>query len=96
MKTTELEAAINTLNMQITTLKNELASNTQALGHTTIALEGITKALINLASETGAWRKDDTKHHEEEGSLDKEKVELLKQVKKLFENKQDIKYETTI
>lgn len=89
MKTTELEAAINTLNMQITTLKNEIASNTQAIGKNTIATEEITKALSTLASETEAWRADDNQHHQKEDKFDKQKVELLEEVKKLFEKKKD-------
>ncbi len=77
LNTTELEAAINTLNMQITTLKTELAANTQAIGKNTIAVEGITGELGSLAAETGGWRKDDKNHHEKEGELDQQKIEKI-------------------
>lgn len=41
----ELTKEINNLNGQITTLKHELAANTQANGHNTLAYESICKIL---------------------------------------------------
>lgn len=63
--------------MQITTLKNELAANTKATGHNTIAVEGITEGLKELAKETSGWRKDDRAHHEDEGNLDRQKIQKM-------------------
>ncbi len=74
---TELTKEVNRLNLQITTLKNESAANTQAIGKNTIAVEAITKGLTQLAAQTGAWRKDDAKHHEKEGKLDAEKIQKM-------------------
>lgn len=96
MNTTELEAAINTLNMNITTLTNALDANTQALGNNTLATGEITKAITTLSAGTGEWRQDDNRHHKAEEKLDQEKLDLLKQVKEFLENKKEIGYETKI
>lgn len=81
----ELTNELNSLNRQITTLKDGLAANTQAVGFNTIAVEGITEGLKELAKETGAWREDDKHHHKEEKNLDEEKVRVMKELKSLFE-----------
>ena len=74
----ELTKKVEGLNLQLNTLKNQMAVNTQATGHNTIAVEGITSGLKELAKQTGEWREEDKKHHEEEGKLNKEKIELMK------------------
>ncbi len=58
-------------------LKRELAANTKVIGDNTLAVEKITVGFEKLASHTGDWRKDDNKHHEKEGKLDKEKIEKM-------------------
>lgn len=81
----ELTKKVEDLNSQLTNLKREVAANTQATGKNTIAVEGITSGLKELARQTGEWRDEDRKHHEEEGKLNKEKIGLMKGLKCLFE-----------
>lgn len=73
----ELTKQVTELNLQISTLKTELGANTQATGKNTIAVEGITHGLKELAKETGAWREDDKQHHQTEDDKDQKKIEKM-------------------
>ncbi len=75
----QLAKKVEALDNQMDTLKLELAANTQATEHNTIAVEGITQGLSELAKQTGDWRKDDAEHHQEESELNQQKIqEMLK------------------
>ncbi len=78
----EFTKSIENLSVQITTLKNELAANTQAIGFNTTAVEKITGGLKDLAKETGGWRSDDREHHKNEGELDKQKIQKMEDLNK--------------
>ncbi len=91
----ELAQEVRDLKISIETLKTELGANTQATGFNTTGIEKITEAIRELANETGAWREDDKKHHKSESDIDKEKVDLLKEVKTLFEGHPDLKIKRT-
>ena len=81
--------SVEDFTQRLGTLRTALDANTQATGFNTVAVEGITKGLKELAKQTGDWRTDDKKHHEKEGKLDQEKIdkmeELTQTVKDLVE-----------
>ncbi len=91
----ELLKQIKGLSMQITTLKNQLAANTQARGHNTIALDSMTKETKGLTEIVKKWKGTDEDHHDKEIKADQEKVKLMKELKGLFEGHRDLKIRRT-
>ncbi len=73
----ELTKQVENLHGQMAVLRDSLAANTQSTGKNTIATEGITTGLKELASETGGWRSDDKEHHESEDDKDQKKIDKM-------------------
>lgn len=63
-----------------------LNESTTASKTVAAALNYFGKELHGLASETGAWRKEDTKHHEAEDGKDAEKITKMDKVITILEN----------
>jgi len=85
----QLTKKVEHLDNQMTTLKQVLTALTQATRNNTIAVQGITKGLSELAKQTGDWRADDAEHHQEESNLNQQKIQEMLELKQAVINLAD-------